>query len=154
MHLSLGVVDGRNIWKTNCAAALSSLRNAALKLRATGCSSVRNLRCCMCARESGTGNSLDPEIKNWMAFAVQNCSGIALLGQTIDGEWSPECLNENRLASESRHLNMKTFDPAVAGDFERHPSAQRKAPMPSIAGNSREALNLPLFPDHDHRFLS
>ncbi|MFQ8736441.1 MAG: hypothetical protein ACLSAH_10840 [Bilophila wadsworthia] len=32
MHLSLGVVDGRNIWKTNCAAALSSLRNAALKL--------------------------------------------------------------------------------------------------------------------------
>ena len=56
---------------------------------------------------------LDPEIRSWMGYAVQKCHEIALLGQTIDGGWTPECLNENRLAIESRYLNVKTIDPDV-----------------------------------------
>ena len=148
MHLSLGVVDGRNIWKTNCAAALSSLRNAALKLGSDRLFVGSSSSLLHVPVDLELETSLDPEIKNWMAFAVQKCGEIALLGQTIDGEWSPECLNENRLANESRHLNMKTFDPAVRRRCRNvtPEMLNRKSPYADRYRKQQEALNLPLFP--------
>ena len=148
MHLSLGVVDGRNIWKTNCAAALSSLRNAALKLGSDRLFVGSSSSLLHVPVDLELETSLDPEIRNWMAFTVQKCGEIALLGQTIDGEWSPECLNENRLAIESRHLNMKTFDPAVRRRCRKvtPEMLNRKSPYADRCRKQQEALNLPLFP--------
>ena len=148
MHLSLGVVDGRNIWKTNCAAALSSLRNAALKLGSDRLFVGSSSSLLHVPVDLELETSLDPEIRNWMAFAVQKCGEIALLGQTIHREWSPECLNENRLSIESRHLNMKTFDPAVRRRCRNvtPEMLNRKSPYADRCRKQQEAFNLPLFP--------
>lgn len=148
MSLSLGVVDGHNIWKTNCASVLPALRNAALKrghdklLVGSSCSLLH------VPVDLDLETALDPEIKSWMAFAAQKCREIALLGQTIDGEWEPECLNENRLAIESRHLNMKTFDPAVRRRCKAvtPEMLNRKSPYAVRCRKQQEALELPLFP--------
>ncbi|MFR0876163.1 MAG: hypothetical protein ACLSHC_17440 [Bilophila wadsworthia] len=75
MHLSLGVVDGRNIWKTNCAAALSSLRNAALKLGSDRLLSVK-LPLLWCPLIWNWKPVSIPN-REWMAFAVQSAAEIA-----------------------------------------------------------------------------
>lgn len=148
MSLSLGVVDGHNIWKTNCASALPVLRNAALKLgndRLLVGSSCSLLHVPV---DLELETELDPEIRSWMAFAVQKCHEIALLGQTIDGGWTPECLNENRLAIESRYLNVKTIDPDVRRRCRNvtPDMLNRNTPYAVRCGKQEKALNLPLFP--------
>lgn len=45
--LSVGVVDGRNIWRTDVDAALAKLRQVAGKHQGS-CGSRRRARCCMC----------------------------------------------------------------------------------------------------------
>jgi 5-methyltetrahydropteroyltriglutamate--homocysteine methyltransferase len=46
-ELSIGILDGRNIWRTDLDAALAKLRPA-LAQRRGRCGSRRRARCCMC----------------------------------------------------------------------------------------------------------
>ncbi|MGP1684738.1 MAG: 5-methyltetrahydropteroyltriglutamate--homocysteine S-methyltransferase, partial [Giesbergeria sp.] len=68
--LSVGIVDGRNIWRTDVDAALARLRPVADKHRgelwlAPSCS-LLHVPFSLEAEQT-----LDPEIKSWMAFAVE-----------------------------------------------------------------------------------
>src|SRR5690606_12952025 len=75
--LSLGVVDGRNIWRNDLNASLALIEKATAKLGkdrvfiAPSCSLLHTP--VDLARETG----LDAELKNWMAFATQKLSEIA-----------------------------------------------------------------------------
>ena len=148
MSLSLGIVNGRNIWKTNYATALSVLRNASDSLgndRLLVGSSCSLLHVPVDLKQE---RNLDPEIRSWMAFAVQKCDEIALLGKTLDGEWRTEELNKNRLAMESRCSHAKTFDAAVRERCKgiSPESLQRKSSYEERCRRQQEILNLPLFP--------
>ena len=68
--LSLGVIDGRNIWKTDLDAVLSWLEPVAAKLGerlwlAPSCSLLH------VPVDLNREDALDPEIRNWLAFARQ-----------------------------------------------------------------------------------
>lgn len=79
--LSLGVVDGRNIWKNNLSASLALLEKAVAKLgkdrviAASGCSLLHT------PVDLDVEDKLDPQIKNWMAFAKQKLGEIATLAK-------------------------------------------------------------------------
>lgn len=82
--LSLGVVDGRNIWKNNLSASLAQLEKAVAKLgkdRVIAASSCSLLHTPV---DLDVEDKLDPQIKNWMAFAKQKLGEIATLAKGAD----------------------------------------------------------------------
>ena len=85
--LSVGIVDGRNIWRTDPDAALAKLKPVADKHRgelwiAPSCSLLHvpfSL-----AAETG----LDAEVRSWLAFAVEKLDELRVLRAALDGEES------------------------------------------------------------------
>ncbi len=85
--LSVGIVDGRNIWRTDPDAALAKLKPVADKHQgelwiAPSCSLLHvpfSL-----AAETG----LDAEVRSWLAFAVEKLDELRVLRAALDGEES------------------------------------------------------------------
>ena len=82
VSLSLGVVDGRNIWKNDFKKSLATIKKATdaigenRVLIAASCSLIHS----PCDLELETNNAtLTPEIKQWLAFAKQKTEEIVLL---------------------------------------------------------------------------
>ncbi len=79
--LSLGVVDGRNIWKNDVSLSLSRIERAVVKLGkdrvfvAPGCSLLHT------PVDLAAEQQLDPVIANWLAFAAQKLGEIATLAR-------------------------------------------------------------------------
>ncbi|MGP1630578.1 MAG: 5-methyltetrahydropteroyltriglutamate--homocysteine S-methyltransferase, partial [Giesbergeria sp.] len=83
--LSVGIVDGRNVWRTDVDAALARLRPVADKHRgelwlAPSCS-LLHVPFGLEAEQT-----LDPEIKSWMAFAVEKLAELRLLRAALAGD--------------------------------------------------------------------
>lgn len=154
VHLSLGVVDGRNIWKNDFQYSLSLIQKAIDKIGsdriwiAPSCSLLHS----PCDLELETNDKvLTPELKQWLAFAKQKIGEVVTLKQLAANENSSIVgarLKENIAANESRKTSGLIHNPAVkqrvagitAQDDQRHNGfAIRKV-------KQQEALQLPLFP--------
>lgn len=84
--LSLGVIDGRNLWRTNLSKALSVLHpaRAALGNRLWISASCSLLHV---PTDLQLEKKLDPAIRAWMAFAVQKLDELQLLKRAlVEGE--------------------------------------------------------------------
>ncbi|WP_213956419.1 5-methyltetrahydropteroyltriglutamate--homocysteine S-methyltransferase [Variovorax sp. dw_954] len=83
--LSVGIVDGRNIWRTDLDAALARLGPVTAKHRgelwiAPSCSLLH-------VPFSLAGETrLDAEVKPWLAFAVEKLDELRVLRAALDGE--------------------------------------------------------------------
>jgi len=116
--LSVGVIDGRNIWKTDLDATLDWLEPLAKKLGdrlwlAPSCSLLHvpvDL-----ASEADEGASLDAEIRSWLAFAVQKLDELRVLARALnEGRDAVKAdLDANRAALASRRRSPRVTDPAV-----------------------------------------
>lgn len=81
--LSLGVVNGRNVWCADFEKILSVLKIAAERLGdnlwiAPSCSLLHT------PVDLTQEDKLDSELKSWLAFAVQKCKEIAMLTKAIN----------------------------------------------------------------------
>ena len=81
--LSLGVVDGRNVWRTDLGR-LATLRARRCARRAPSDGRALLLACCTCRSISRWRTRLDPEIRTWLAFAVQKLAELAALARGLD----------------------------------------------------------------------
>lgn len=82
--LSVGIVDGRNIWRTDPDAALAALRPAVDKNRgelwiAPSCS-LLHVPFSLAAE-----NKLDAELKSWLALAVEKLDELRVLRAVLEG---------------------------------------------------------------------
>ncbi|MET3443419.1 5-methyltetrahydropteroyltriglutamate--homocysteine methyltransferase [Variovorax paradoxus] len=82
--LSVGIVDGRNIWRTDPDAALAALRPVVDKNRgelwiAPSCS-LLHVPFSLAAE-----NKLDAELKSWLAFAVEKLDELRVLRAVLEG---------------------------------------------------------------------
>ncbi|MBW3509989.1 5-methyltetrahydropteroyltriglutamate--homocysteine S-methyltransferase [Janthinobacterium sp. NKUCC06_STL] len=82
--LSIGIVDGRNIWRTDLDAALAVLQPLAAKRNgqlwlAPSCSLLH----VPFSLEAET--ALDGEIRTWLAFATEKLTEIAVLKDALEG---------------------------------------------------------------------
>ncbi|MFT4194039.1 MAG: 5-methyltetrahydropteroyltriglutamate--homocysteine S-methyltransferase, partial [Ottowia sp.] len=80
--LSLGVINGRNIWKTDLAAVLDWLEPLAQRLGdrlwiAPSCSLL------YVPVDLAQEQKLDAEVKSWLAFALQKLDELRVLGQAL-----------------------------------------------------------------------
>ena len=80
--LSLGVIDGRNVWKADLNAILDRVEPVVAAGRtvilAPSCSLLHT------PIDLERETDLDPEVKNWLAFAVQKVAELAMLAKALN----------------------------------------------------------------------
>lgn len=155
MLLSVGVVDGRNIWKNDFQATLNKLKPLLShfgnnKLIISPSCSLIHSPCDLDNEHSDTIlTPLAAEIKQWLAFAKQKVNEVVTLSQLLNNENDvlpnlQENINciENKRSSALIHNNAvkkRVSDITVNDENRLHPFAFRKDAQ-------RRVLGLPLFP--------
>jgi 5-methyltetrahydropteroyltriglutamate--homocysteine methyltransferase len=149
-RLSLGVVDGRNVWAADLDPALDRIDAAVAALgddRVTIAPSCSLLHVPYDAsREAG----IDPEVRGWLAFAAQRLDELRLLSEAAGATDAERdmLLADARERTSARRVSARTNDPAVReragalapGDYERaEPFVQRRAAQ-------RARIDLPALP--------
>lgn len=148
--LSLGVVNGRNVWRCDLEKALATLQHAHEKLGdrlwvAPSCSLLHS------PVDLGREDTLDAELKSWLAFAVQKCAEVAVLAQAVN---APQALNvlaalaESRAVQAARAASPRIHKPAVQARVAAITAkdSQRQSLFAQRIEKQRAGLNLPLFP--------
>ncbi|AUZ46097.1 5-methyltetrahydropteroyltriglutamate--homocysteine S-methyltransferase [Pseudomonas orientalis] len=148
--LSLGVVNGRNVWRCDLEKALATLQHAQDKLGerlwvAPSCSLLHSP--VDLARE----DQLDVELKSWLAFALQKCAEVAVLTQALDRPEAPQvlaALAESRAVQAARAASPRIHKPAVQARVAAISArdSQRQSPFAQRIEKQRAGLDLPLFP--------
>ncbi len=150
LQLSLGVVDGRNIWRTEFDQAFKLIERG---VQALGSERILIGPSCSLLHvpaDLELETELDDEQKQWLAFAKQKLTEIALLTQaTNEGHESiAEQLADNRNAFEQRRNSTRIHSEAVARRVEemRHKETRRAMPFAERRTLQQEHLHLPQLP--------
>jgi 5-methyltetrahydropteroyltriglutamate--homocysteine methyltransferase len=141
--LSLGVIDGRNVWRADLEKLLDRLepvvaqRGADRIVLAPSCSLLHTP--IDLALEAG----IDPEVRQWLAFAVQKIEELAVLAKALNaGRASVAAeLAASAQAAQARRVSPKIHDPAVAARLAATTEAMAKR---HAAFDRRRAQQLPL----------
>ena len=147
--LSLGVVDGRNVWCCDFDRALAELEpaRAALGERLWVGPSCSLLHVPV---DLAGERRLDAELRPWLSFAVQKLAELVTLARLTDGGGAAEqaALETNRATCRARGSSARTCDPAVRERIAAiSPDMyQRQSPYAERRRQQRSHLNLPAFP--------
>lgn len=152
--LSLGIVDGRNIWKNDFAKSLEVIEGVKSQLGenrviiSTSCSLLHSP---FDLDNEKNEKSLPAEVKRWMAFARQKVNEVVTLAELAGdapSEKAKLALKNNILDIENRRSSALTNNEEVkkrmAGITPEF--SQRKSPFATRIKEQRRVLNLPLFP--------
>ncbi len=154
MHFSLGVVDGRNIWKNDYTKSLELIERAQQKLGvdrvmvAASCS-LLHVPCDLELEQNES--KLPAEVKEWLAFAkqkLQEINAIALLAVDDEDQMLRQHLVDNQRANQSRQTSTRIHQQAVQ---ERQAAIVSEDMQRAHAFDTRREvqqaeLNLPLYP--------
>ena len=148
--LSLGVVNGRNVWRCDLEKALATLQHANERLGerlwvAPSCSLLHS------PVDLGREDQLDAELKSWLAFAVQKCEEVAILAKAVNQPQAADvrqALAQSRAIQASRAASPRIHKPAVQARVAAVTAAdsQRQAPFAQRIEAQRARLQLPAFP--------
>ena len=148
--LSLGVVDGRNVWRTDLEAALALLEKAA---RAVGRERIWVAPSCSLLHvpyDVALEKALDAEIRSWLAFARQKLQEVAVLTRALDeGRQAVAAeLQASRQVVEARRRSGRRVNPAVQERLRQltGTEARRASPHSVRRRLQQEHLGLPPFP--------
>ncbi|MDN8579636.1 5-methyltetrahydropteroyltriglutamate--homocysteine S-methyltransferase [Corynebacterium bovis] len=147
--LLAGVVDGRNIWRTDLGRALDTLR--ALDARGpVGVSTSSSLLHVPYSLAQETSLDDDPELRSWLAFGEEKVAEVAVLSRLLRGEATDadrEAVEESARAVESRRRSPRTNKDAVRERTDHITDADRsRSPFAARHAAQQERLNLPPLP--------
>lgn len=145
--LSLGVVDGRNVWRADLGTILARIAPVAKGrdiVLAPSCSLLHT------PIDLAQETALDEDVRSWLAFAVQKLAELTVLAQALnDGRESvPDALAASSAAARARETSPKIHDAAVAARMDAADAilARRGAAFPVRRELQARALGLPTFP--------
>lgn len=145
--LSLGVIDGRNVWRADLEALLSRLEPIATArdiVLAPSCSLLH------VPMDLALEPKLDEELKQWLAFAVQKVEELSLLKRALnEGRDSvAEPLTASAQAAANRKTSFRIHDPGVQARVAAVTPEMRERRAGYAERNSAQAevLRLPAFP--------
>jgi len=146
--LSLGVVDGRNIWRADLDAALRILRSVGNREGGVAVASSSSLL--HVPVDLMREQRLDQEIRSWLAFAAQKMIEVGLLKRGLDDGDSAiaKDLEESRRVALDRKSSPRIHNPAVKARAAavRPEDATRKQPFAARRTLQHARLKLPLYP--------
>ncbi|NRT11609.1 5-methyltetrahydropteroyltriglutamate--homocysteine S-methyltransferase [Flavobacterium sp. 14A] len=152
--LSLGVVDGRNIWKNDFKKSVALIQKAVDALGADrvliapSCSLIHS----PCDLDLETNEAtLTAEVKQWLAFAKQKINEVVVLRNLVSGEitdYDQALFEENTLANENKKKATIIHNAAVKERVAAITTedSQRNNPFSVRRQLQIDALQLPLFP--------
>ncbi|HIC8757351.1 5-methyltetrahydropteroyltriglutamate--homocysteine S-methyltransferase [Elizabethkingia anophelis] len=154
LKLSLGVVDGRNIWKNDFESSLQFIRKAKEQLgeeRILIAPSSSLLHVPYDLDLETKEESLPAEIKQWMAYAKQKIKEVALLRDLSSENPSAESLvafGENKRAIENKRISTLIHDAKVQQQMDALDAVpvSRQSAFVQRKVQQQEILKLPLFP--------
>lgn len=147
--LSLGVIDGRNIWKTDLTAVLDWIEPIAQQLGdrlwiAPSCSLLH------VPVDLASEQKLDPEVKPWLAYALQKLDELKVLSTALNQgrDAVKDALAANHAAIATRRSSPRVNNPAVKAAMARLDAklGQRKSGYAQRAPLQAARLKLPAFP--------
>ncbi len=148
--LSLGLVNGRNVWRCDLDKALEVARHAAERLGdrlwlAPSCSLLHSP--VGLERE----DRLDHELKGWLAFAVQKCAEVATLARAINEPTNEDVVVElarSRAVQAARQRSPRIHKPQVQARLNaiEPQDSQRTSVFAARIEQQRARLDLPAFP--------
>ena len=148
--LSLGIVDGRNVWRADLEAALAPLERAAQALGGSRLMIAPSCSLLHTPVDLDGEAEMDEEMRSWLAFAVQKVGEIAALTHALNfGRHSvAKELGRNAAAMRSRSASTRIHDDAVA---ERTASVdeamlQRASAYAARREAQNRTIRLPRFP--------
>lgn len=148
--LSVGVVDGRNIWKTNLKRAIEAVELAVQYLGKERVIVASSSSLLHTPHTLASEKKIDPEIKDWFSFAVEKTHELALIAKAVtDGPAAVrEALEANAKSIQARASSKLTNDPEVKERQSKitEEMYQRKSPFPTRIALQQKKLELPLFP--------
>lgn len=148
--LSCGVVDGRNIWKTNFKNAIERVETAVQKLGKDRVIVATSSSLLHTPHTLESEKKLSDEVKDWFSFAVQKAEEVAVIAKAVtDGPDSVrEKLEANAKSMESRASSKLTNDPKVKERLESvtEKMYNRSTPFSERYPSQKSHLNLPIFP--------
>ncbi|MBN8753318.1 MULTISPECIES: 5-methyltetrahydropteroyltriglutamate--homocysteine S-methyltransferase [Variovorax] len=147
--LSLGVINGRNIWKSDLAFILDWLEPLAARLGdrlwiAPSCSLLH------VPVDLASEQKLDTEVKSWLAYALQKLEELRVLATALrDGRDAvKDALAANSAALAARRASPRVNNPAVQAAVAKLTShlGQREGAYAKRAAKQAAFLKLPKFP--------
>src|SRR6266702_4019440 len=145
--LSLGVVDGRNSWKADLAAALATLERASARLGAERVWVAPSCSLLHVPVDLELERKLDPELKGWLAFAKQKLDEVVALTRALrEGRRAAAAaLEANARALASRRSSSRIHNPAVKRRAGAVTEKDRRRPAPYRERRPQQE-RLPLYP--------
>lgn len=146
--LSLGIVDGRNIWRNDFTSSLAVLGRviehigAERLIVAPSCSLLHS------PVSLTAETKFDPELKGWLAFADEKLGEVVQLARLSEGRGEDEVLAANRGAIEARRTSKRIHDEAVKERVAaiRPQDHERQSLFPDRKIRQQQRLKLPLLP--------
>jgi len=148
--LSLGLVNGRNVWRCDLEKALEVARHAAERLGdrlwlAPSCSLLHS------PVDLEREDRLDHELKGWLAFAVQKCAEVATLARAINDPTNEDValeLARSRAVQAARQHSPRIHKPQVQARLSaiQPQDSQRTSVFAARIEQQRARLDLPAFP--------
>ncbi|CNH96875.1 5-methyltetrahydropteroyltriglutamate/homocysteine S-methyltransferase [Yersinia thracica] len=145
--LSLGVINGRNVWRADLShwfERLQPLVNSRLLWLGSSCSLLHS------PIDLSEETRLDAEVKSWFAFALQKCAELALLTQALN---APTEAKLAELAAYSAPIRARRASSRVHNaQVEQRLAAitaqdiERQLPYEARAAAQRKRFNLPAWP--------
>jgi 5-methyltetrahydropteroyltriglutamate--homocysteine methyltransferase len=148
--LSMGVVDGRNVWRTDLDAALAQIQRAVSALGTERLQIAPSCSLMFSPHDLDLETGLDAELHSWLAFARQKLDELVALTQAVnDGiETVAEPFSASRAAVKSRHDSPRTRNTQVRMELDAvDQSMLRRASEYSVRKTAQSrGLALPLLP--------
>ncbi|TYB89442.1 5-methyltetrahydropteroyltriglutamate--homocysteine S-methyltransferase [Oceaniovalibus sp. ACAM 378] len=149
-HLSLGLIDGRNVWRADLTACLAIAERA---VAAIGADRVQIAPSCSMLHvpvdlDHETG--LDAELRGWLAFAQQKLTEIVAVTRALNGQKSDvaAAFAASDTAAATRRASPRIHAPAVkeraAGVTQA--DSRRATPFAKRILQQQAQLGLPDFP--------
>ena len=147
--LSVGLIDGRNVWRANLREVIELLAPVATQLGnnlwiAPSCSLLHS------PQDLSVEEKLNPEIKNWLAFAAQKLQELGIIKQALaHGKDSvQEALAASDTAAAGRKTSKLIHNDKVAQRVAslREHADQRHSPFAQRIEKQQQWMNLPLLP--------
>jgi 5-methyltetrahydropteroyltriglutamate--homocysteine methyltransferase len=149
-RLSVGVVDGRNIWKTNFKKAIELVETAVQKLGKDRVVVATSSSLLHTPHTLESEKKLDAEVKDWFSFAVEKASEVAIIAKAVtEGPAAVrEALEANAKSMQARASSSRTNDAKVK---ERQSKVteemfNRQGPFTKRIAEQQALLKLPMFP--------
>jgi len=145
--LSAGVVDGRNVWRTDLDAAVSLLERASRRVGADFLWVAPSCSLLHVPIDLDLETGLDPELKPWLAFATQKLQEVATLTRAVrEGrETIAVRLAESRSAIAARQASPLTLNAVVRQRVAAVQDGDLRRPT-AYAERRRRQLELPRYP--------